>query len=391
MRSKIITSLFVAGVLLATPLTSQTASALSLSRLPVPAGIHAAPGVGSVTVSWVPLAQSAVTYTVSSMPVGKSCQVIDAASCSFSVTTSTKFRYRVTAAAAGWLPSSTPLTGALPHRLILILAGQSNVEGAESYAIDPSTLVNYFASPYLTTADSLDKLLWLPWNELPAKTAGPVSLDAAQYAMTATGGKGPHIFGPEIGLARQSYADTLRPLTIIKASLGAGTLASYWLPGSPTNAYAGLVSTVLHQMAADAALGKLDTIGGVYWYQGESDSLNASDAASYATNLSSMIGGLRSDLPMDPTAPVALAKSSLAPWISFARAFGSCPPDNCDAYALGDEQVRAADDWVATTLPHVVTVDTADLPRAPLAIHLTNIAELTLGERLAQATDLLMP
>jgi hypothetical protein len=41
-------------------------------------------------------------------------------------------------------------------RLLLIVAGQSNATGLQSYAIDPVTKVNYFASTYTNGADFLD-------------------------------------------------------------------------------------------------------------------------------------------------------------------------------------------------------------------------------------------
>ena len=54
--------------------------------------------------------------------------------------------------------------------------------------------------------------------------------------------------------------------------------------------------------------------------------------------------------------------------------------------------MRAADDWAANTIPHVVAVDTVDLPRtAYFNIHLTDISELVLGRRWAVATESSMP
>ena len=41
--------------------------------------------------------------------------------------------------------------------------------------------------------------------------------------------------------------------------------------------------------------------------------------------------------------------------------------------------------------PDVVTVDTADLARTPPGIHLSDASQLVLGERLAKATEGLMP
>ena len=45
----------------------------------------------------------------------------------------------------------------------------------------------------------------------------------------------PHhrIFGPEIGWARQEFADTGQPISIVKATLGGSSLAVNWNPDEP--------------------------------------------------------------------------------------------------------------------------------------------------------------
>jgi hypothetical protein len=114
-------------------------------------------------------------------------------------------------------------------------------------------------------------------------------------------------------------------------------------------------------------------------------------ADAYQTNLSTLTSTLRDDLPMDPSTPIVLAKESLAAWLGFAAYSGLCPKVDCTAIDQGDGEVRAADDWVAAKLPHVVAVDTIDLPRTGVLIHLSNVGDLAIGARIAQATDSSMP
>jgi hypothetical protein len=90
---------------------------------------------------------------------------------------------------------------------------------------------------------------------------------------------------------------------------------------------------------------------------------------------------------MNASAPVVLAKESLAARIEYRRNSATCPPDDCAAIQDGDTAVRAADDWAAANLANVLTVDTIGLPRAPSLIHLSNLGELALGSELAVATE----
>jgi hypothetical protein len=153
-----------------------------------------------------------------------------------------------------------------------------------------------------------------------------------------------------------------------------------------------MITTVTSTMAADARQGQLDTIGAFAWYQGESDAEDPTMAPDYQTNLSAFIIALRSDLPADPTTPIVLVKESLASLISFWETFGSCgTTENCTSVAVGDAEVRAADDWAGANLAHVIEVDTLGLPRFDGLIHLTNTSELAIGEKIAMASDRLMP
>ena len=150
-----------------------------------------------------------------------------------------------------------------------------------------------------------------------------------------------------------------------------------------------MVGIVKQTMASDAAQGQLDTVGGFYWYQGESDAMDPTLSAEYQANLTGFITAVRASLPMSGTAPILLVKESLAEVIGVQQAAGICSSPNCEAVIAGDTAVRAADDWAAANLPHVVTVDSLGLARTTAygGIHLSNTGELQLGEELAKASD----
>jgi carbohydrate esterase-like sialic acid-specific acetylesterase len=252
-------------------------------------------------------------------------------------------------------------------RPLLVVAGQSNATGYLSDAVDPSTNVDYFSPPYSNGADKQSTIAWDQSSVVPARTRCPVPLGTPQLRL---GSEQVQIFGPEIGLARTVFADTGRAVTVVKAAHG-GTPIAAWKPSARKGLFQRLVSLVRTTMSQDRSSGWLDTIGGLYWYQGEFDARSASLAAEYQENLVTLISGFRSNLPLSPTTPIVLVKQSTP-------------------HRPGDAAVRDAADWAAAHLPHVLVVDTLGLSRTGDGLHLTNTAELELGRRLAVATRELM-
>jgi hypothetical protein len=251
------------------------------------------------------------------------------------------------------------------HRLVLIVAGQSNASGLGSFAKSGS--VDYLSAPYATAADRLSRITWdqsylsddLKSTEVPLDTAQTIEADAPVPLVS-----GAQVFGPEIGLARAVYASTGRPVTIIKVAFGNTVLAGQWIPGGPL--WNKMVTFVHSTIARDATAGQKDTIGGFYWMQGEDDAAVPGWASRYQTNLISFVLALRHDL-LGPHPPIVLAKI----W---------------DPTSAGNTEVRDADGYVAAHHPNVFTVDTKNLPRLPDQPHLTNVGELTLGKMMADAS-----
>ncbi len=224
--------------------------------------------------------------------------------------------------------------------------------GAESYATDPVTGIYYLAAPYVTAADSLSTLSWPAWNVDAVKGGGPTGqlpLDTPQIENWLTPDH--QIFGPEIGWARQEFADTGQPISIVKATLGGSSLAVNWNPDEPAGIFLAMVADVEATMAHDAKKGRLDTIGAIAWYQGETDAESPSMADAYQWNLTAFILALRTDLPMNAATPIVLVKESLASLTSMWESNSECSVEPCATVEQGDAEVRSADDWVAGNPP----------------------------------------
>jgi hypothetical protein len=91
-------------------------------------------------------------------------------------------------------------------------------------------------------------------------------------------------------------------------------------------------------------------------------------------------------------APVVLAKEDLTQLINLRVSTAVWTAKMGQRAATTNTKVRAADDYAATHLSNVHTVDTSDLARvSDYALHLSKLAELTLGSRLARTAEPTMP
>ena len=257
-------------------------------------------------------------------------------------------------------PHAASAAGSTPKRMILIVAGQSNASGLNSFATDPTTGIDYLAPPYTTAADKDDLIAWWQIGLTHDLQSTPVPLDTPQIVASSPPAQ---IFGPEIGLARAVMAATKRPVTIVKVACGGTSLAGQWVPGGPL--WTNMTAFVRSIIRSDAAKGQTDVIGGFYWVQGENDAVYPTQANAYRANLEKFVTQLRIQLPM-ASAPIVLGKI----WTTLS--------------VVGSNKVRAADNYVAAHEKHVYTVDTKNLGRYDHGVHLTNRSELTLGEEMAK-------
>jgi carbohydrate esterase-like sialic acid-specific acetylesterase len=265
-----------------------------------------------------------------------------------------------------------PAGAAAVPRDLIIVAGQSNATGQESYAVDPTTGTNDVAAPFANGADSSSTITW--WQsyvspnqqgQVDDRQFVPVPLDTPQTSTVSNR----QVFGPELGLARQIYHDTGQPVTVVKVAFAA-TSIDQWSPQRSDSLYFDLTRAVRQTMANDLKAGYEDNVAGILWYQGETDASEPAKAVGYQNSLGLLLKAFRENI--SSSAPIVLAKEDISITCALAQM-------NCS----GNAMVRAADDWAATNLPNIYEVDTAGLPRTGLGVHLSNQGELELGEEVA--------
>jgi len=345
----------------------------------VPLSVSVAPDVGALVVSWQPPTQvgrGPLTYQVRSVPSGQQCST-QGLWCRFQVRDATPWRFTVSAANGAGSGPASPLTFPFRHLTVLVVAGQSNAIGFESYAIDPVTHRHVLATAPIHSASQHSLIDWVE-SGVPDSGATPVALSTPQQLVGAPS----PIFGPEVGLASSLYAAGHQGLLIVKVAFAGTSLAVDW--ASSGVLYRHLVTTTRAAMAWASSQWWSATIGAIYWIQGETDAEHAPMAANYATHLRAFLRTLRSDLGVDARTPVVLARTDVTAYVAYKRAHHVCAPADCERELKGNAEVRAAQLYVAANMAYTYTVDTAGLPRFPTTfIHLTNNAELSLGRALA--------
>jgi hypothetical protein len=280
-----------------------------------------------------------------------------------------------------------------------VVAGQSNATGAESFPRIATTGEDLLGPPAANGADHHDLISWTSWSpdgSRPWRIAGtpgptPVPLDTPQQILWSKHGVPIQFFGPEIGLARRIWTLDHLAVTIVKTTWPGSTLADDWAPGSPTGDLAHAIRRIRAVMAVDASHHQLDVVGGVLWYQGESDSLVPADAATYAANLASLIADVRADVPTATSAPFCLVKMDLTSFYAYELATGALDEAAVASDVAGATLVRAADDQVADSVPGVSEVDTIGLHRTDGREHLDGRSELIVGRRVGNLLAPLLP
>jgi Carbohydrate esterase, sialic acid-specific acetylesterase len=272
-----------------------------------------------------------------------------------------------------------PSAGAAPRDLeVLVLAGQSNALGYQSFVIDPHTHHDVFTDSSRSPADHA---VLLTWDESGVRSSGhaPVPLDSPQVRSGATS----PIFGPEVGLARTLYADGHRNLLIVKVALSGSSLATDWLPGEDD--YLAMLRKVASTMSWARANGWTPSIGALYWFQGETDAMSASFAASYSTNLTKFLSAARTSLGLGTSGPVVVARTDVSDFIRYEHSHRLCPTRSCEPEWLWNFEVMVAQERAAG--PSTFVTSTSSLPRAANFIHLTDAGELALGMAFARLTS----
>ena len=273
--------------------------------------------------------------------------------------------------------------GAVPRDLdVLVLAGQSNALGYESYVVDARTHADVFTD---ATRSPADHLTLLTWDETGVPSAGrdPVALDTPQLRQGAAS----PIFGPEVGLARTLFADGHRHLLIVKVAMSGSSLARDWLPGDDD--YLGTAPQVATAMRWARGHGWTPSVGALYWVQGETDAMHATWAADYAANLHTFLPAVRRALGLGSHEPVVVAQTDLTDFIRYERDHKLCAMPGCGAQWAWNADVMRAQ--AAAAGPWTFLARTSLLPRAERFIHLTDAGELALGTRFGALTSARLP
>ena len=261
---------------------------------------------------------------------------------------------------------------------ILVLAGQSNALGYSSYVVDPKTHKDVFSGRANAAAD---KHVLLMWTETGVTSSGasPVPLDTLQVLSGAPSA----VFGPEVGLGRKLYSLGHHNLLIVKVAFSGSSLAVSWQPTAPD--FQAMLSRVVQATSWAKQHGWHPVIGGFYWFQGETDAMNATMSAAYSQNLEGLLSNVRTTLKIPATTPIVIGQTDIADFIRYEELNGLCTTPSCDGEWTWNHEVMEAQ--AAADARHVYVASTASLPRYEDFIHLTNDAELSLGEKFAELSS----
>jgi hypothetical protein len=348
-----------------------------------PTDVRATPHVGSITISW--RAPSDVdssrtsTYTVVSLPHGRSCTTTRTSCTVGGITTQTHWRFSVTAHTTAGASRPSTWTSALHTVVVLVVAGQSNATGAESYVLDPTTHRSIFSGA--SKADSRVRMsFWGPYfhrSGIPPRSLDYPQVNSSDHHVVT--------FGPEIGLVRGLWAAGHHSLLVSKVVANGTSLAVNWrLHGKLFDELVGRTRALLNWAASK---GWSSSIGGIYWVQGESDALRAPYAAAYDRRLTAFIAAVRAALPCNRATPFVLAETTIAPWVRYDARHGGCGKTSCQKLLTYDSIVRAAQMSVAKHVRDVFITDTMHLPRMSIQLHLSRIGELDLGQSFARLSS----
>jgi glycerophosphoryl diester phosphodiesterase len=247
---------------------------------------------------------------------------------------------------------------------VFILAGQSNMAGADSVVAEPPGFRQTPAdrATQFTTApipDGAKSMLFVPWGEIQGHSS-----------------KEKLVHGPEVGLARVLHESGWRNVAIIKVFANFGRDAQVWPWGEGEGGYLFKAWTRF----VDERLGELRKQGhsvhvrGFVWNQGIDDAIHRQFATQYERNLTNLIGKLRERYDAD-RAPFVLARS-----VNSRIAQPGPDPDKKSPMAA----VRRAQMQTAAAVPNVAWINVDDLPNVNTH-HFTAQGQLAIGRRFGEA------
>ena len=264
-------------------------------------------------------------------------------------------------AAAGGLGRSAAATDR-PVLNVFLLAGQSNMAGADAVVPDPPGCQQTAAdrATRFTMAplpDGDQSKLYVPWGEIRGHQS-----------------KGVLVHGPEVGFARTLQAAGWRDVVIIKvhANFTRDVTSWPWAEGGALfEAWAKFVDARLAELQAQ---GYAIRVRGFLWHQGIDDAVHGPLANHYEENLTALIGVLRKRHAAGQ-APFVLARSVNSPVAHSLTGAGEASPM---------ARVRRAQVAVGTSVPRAAWIDVDDLPNVNRH-HFSADSQLSIGRRFGEA------
>lgn len=217
----------------------------------------------------------------------------------------------MTRAAAAELPSSltdaratapalSRAPAAAPASRLFILAGQSNMVGR--------------GRPQDLNCGNLERLqsaaehVLMRWDLDANFGEAAVSDGWRPLQVQYSPGRGEEHFGPEITLAESLWQGGQAPsggkIYLAKFAMGSTQIAVHWCPGGGDTHYARFVKFCQDALASAPQPCEL---GGIFWFQGESDASKNKDANEYEDRLVELMSSLRKDLKA-PSLPIVASQ-----------------------------------------------------------------------------------
>jgi hypothetical protein len=250
-----------------------------------------------------------------------------------------------------------------PRQLnVFLLAGQSNMAGADSVAaLSPEVQVTDAdrAARFSTAPlpDGARSTVWLPWSVLQPHRV-----------------KETLVHGPELGFARTLHQHGWRNVAMIKVYANFGRDADKWPWGEGGYLFRAWMEFVDGRLEELRQQGYQVEVRGFVWHQGIDDAIHGRFAAEYGKNVAALIAVLRKRFNAQD-APFVLARS-----VNSRIAQPTPDPNETSPMSA----VRRAQVQLAVDVPRVAWINVDDQPNVNTH-HFTAAGQLVLGQRFADA------
>jgi hypothetical protein len=245
---------------------------------------------------------------------------------------------------------------------VFLLAGQSNMAGADSEIIEPPGFQQTAAdrATRFTTAplpDGEDSEQYVPWGDIRGHLA-----------------KNRLVQGPEVGFARSLYAAGWRDVAIIKVYANFSRDVTSWPWSDGGKLFETWTTFVDARLTELRHQGHTFRVCGFVWHQGIDDAIHGTLAHAYEQNLSDLIEVLHNRYATKQT-PFVLARSVMS-------RIAQREPDPKQQSPMA--VVRRAQMQIGATLPAVAWINVDDLPNVNTH-HFDADGQLVIGGRFAKA------